>query len=263
MTIGTAWILMFSSIIVLFAFGVVIGIINGFFKTKNPNVNLFDAIMLGMLASFIICGIIGFYQNKKELFFTHAVSKPILLVSLLMGFLWSYISSILFDYYSINPEASKMSLGLSGTWWFAILLNVALVVFQIGVIGHGLLRNYPFNKALITVCFISVSFFVPAAVVAMIFQSLILFFLYHRTASFWLVLVVSNLMYLPSYFGRYIFGGNEVTRNFYKLDILPNAQMYYLVWVICLIALVFSAFWINKKAKVIDWQRASEYESFD
>ncbi|MBP6620018.1 MAG: hypothetical protein KA188_07170 [Leadbetterella sp.] len=257
MTIGTAWILMFSSMALMFLLAVVYGIL-GFVNKKTFSMNnSVDLVMVVMVLSFLIFALIGFFINKKELPYFAKVSPKILLILFVIAMLWSVIASFFLDYY-LNKEKMEQMEGISRTWWFAIILNTSMMIFQIGVIGHGLLRNYNLKKSMIAISFICIVFYMPAAVSSMIIQSMILLYVYYRTASFLMVLYTSTLMFMPDYLYRSIFEIHQLNYNFYKNEIFPSPAVYYVVWVLAIFALSGALWYLKQNTKVIKWERDEE-----
>ncbi len=257
MTIGTAWILMFSSMALMFLLGISYGVAAGMGKINARSENAFDFVMLFMVVSFLIFAGIGFIINKKELPYFSKVSSKIWFLVFVLSLLWNFVASIFSDYYLLNAEMNQ-SVGFSKSWWFAIILNAALVIFQHGVIGHGLLRNYNLKKSIIAISFICIVFYIPAAVFVLIIQSAMLLFIYYRTASFWLVLVNSTVMYLPDYIYRGIYKLEKMNYNYYKNLILPSDFTYYCVWVSVVFATCGVLWYFKNSTRPIKWQRDEE-----
>lgn len=254
MTIGTAWVLMFSSMALMFLLSFAYGIASFINKTPITTGNSMDVVMLVMVMSFLVFALVGFYINKKELPYNNNVSKRTMCILFIIAMLWSVISSIFLDYF-ISNEAMDQVQGISKTWWFAIILNTALMIFQIGVLGHGLLRNYNLKKSMIAISFICIVFYMPAAASSMVIQSMILLYIYYRTASFLMVLLTSTVMYMPQYIFRGIYNISKLNYNFYKNEIFHSDSVYYIVWVLAIFALIVALWFFKQNTKTIKWER--------
>ena len=254
MTIGTAWILMFSSVALMFLLGFGYGITSAVSKEPISMSNSVDLVMIVMVLSFLTFALIGFFINKKELPYFAKVAPKVLLILFVIAMLWNIIASLFMDYF-INKEMMNKLEGISRTWWFTTILNISMMIFQIGVIGHGLLRNYNLKKSMIAISFICIVFYMPAAVTSMIIQSMILLYVYYRTASFLMVLLTSTMMYMPDYFYRGVFDIQQFNYNFYKNEILPSHTVYYVVWVLAIFALMGALWYLKQNTKVIKWER--------
>jgi hypothetical protein len=261
MTIGTALMLMFGAMFSIFIIAGLYGIIKGFKGQKPGSGDAIDLTLTAMVISFAIFSVIGFYVNKKEKFCTNRVGVFTILMGSLVGLLWFVVSSVFYDFYNLNNSINTD--GISNTWWFSMAINTVFVLLQIGIIGHGLLRNYDFKKALLVSSIMCVSMFMPAAVISLVFQTGILLFLYYRTASFYLVLAISVVIYTPEYILRNLYNFKGVGRNLLKLDIIKNDTIYFSVWFGCLIALSFCIYILFKNTKTIAWQRESEFVDFE
>ena len=257
MTIGTAWILMFSSMALMFVLAFAYGFASAFYKKPIETSISVDLVMVVMVMSFLIFALIGFYINKKELPYFTKVSKKAMLILFIIAMLWSVISSFFLDYFITNDVIDQVQ-GISKTWWFATILNASMIIFQIGVIGHGLLRNYNLKKSMIAISFICIVFYMPAAVSSMVIQSMILLYIYYRTASFLMVLLTSTFMYMPQYIFKGIYNNTKLNYNFYKNEIFPSDNVYYAVWVLAIFALIGALWFFKQNTKTIKWEREEE-----
>lgn len=258
MTIGTAWILMFSSIAVLFLCGVVFGIYMAAKGGKQGMGQAVDFVMISLVCSFLLFAGIGFLINKKEKFYTQKVKPEVILWAVLIAILWGFVSSFFMDYF---PKYDGMApIGeLTNNWVFGVLLNSAMIIFQIGVIGHGLLRNYELRRAMITISFVCITFYIPAAVISLVLQSMILLYIYYRTESFWVVYACSILMFTPQYLFKYIFNAPAINFNFWRVYILPNDTIYYVLLVLSLVGIGVLLRQIKAKTVLIKWLKEYEY----
>lgn len=257
MTIGTAWVLMFSSVALLFLSGFIYGIMLSQSKKTISMTESTDMIMIFMVLSFLVFATIGFYVNKKELPYFSNVSSKVMMILFVVAICWSVISSIFLDYFMMSEEMNKMT-GFSKSWWFATILNASMIIFQIGVLGHGLIRNYTLKKSMIAISFICIVFYMPAAVSSMVIQSMILLYIYYRTASFWVVLLTSTLMYVPEYIFREIYAMPKLNYNYYKNVIMPSTSVYYTVWAFAVLGLITALWYLKQNTQVIKWERDDE-----
>jgi hypothetical protein len=260
MTIGMALMLMFGSMFFIFMLAGIYGGINGYTQEKLDQQAAIDLTLVAMLISFCVFSVIGFYVNKKELFHTKKPDIYIVFMGFLIGILWSLVSTIFADYYNIDK---RVTAGMSNTWWFSFLTNCLFVLLQIGIIGHGLLRNYDFKKTLFTSSFLCVSLFLPAAVISMVFQTGILLFIYYRTASFYFVVLISIIMFSPFYIFKSLYGFQNISYNYLRLEVFKNDTVYYGFWLACIIALIFCLYLVYKNTKEIAWLRETEYVDLD
>ena len=257
MTIGTAWVLMFSSVALLFLSGFIYGIMHAQSKKPISMSESTDMIMIFMVLSFLVFAMIGFYVNKKELPYFSKVSSKVMLILFVVAMCWSVISSVFLDYFQVSESMDKVA-GFSRSWWFAIILNTSMIIFQIGVLGHGLLRNYSLKKSMIAISFICIVFYMPAAVSSMVIQSMILLYIYYRTSSFWVVLLTSTLMFVPEYIFRGMYDMPKFNYNYYKNIVMPSPTVYYSVCCFAVLALVPALWYLKKQTQTIQWEKEDE-----
>ncbi len=256
MTIAKAWMLMLSGIFVFLLLAVAIGFYNGYKKNVMLDAEI---LVFGVLIAIIcLCCLWGFFINKKQLPFFNKPTPESIILSVIVALAWFYISPIINDLLPYESKSSDKRTDLP--LLFESLLSLSFAVLQIGVIGHGLLKNYQFGKVLFTVAAMSIIFVVPQAVVGMALQTLLMFYVYYRTASFQLPVLMSLVISILEEFFRRVLKINISYNNFIK-SLIDNTTVYYLGLVLCVALIAMCFFYIKKRTQVIAWQRPDEDES--
>ncbi|WP_255037235.1 hypothetical protein [Lacihabitans soyangensis] len=261
MTIGIAWLLMFFSMLSVVLVGYLMGL---YIMSNSINVrssDLLDYSSVALVISFFIYSIVGFFLNQKEFPKNNKITLKVLIITIIIGLLWSFLSSLLTEHYVINVDMFKQR-KITGTWWFGLILSSAMAIFQIGILGHGLLRNYPFNKALVAVSFVCIAYYIPVAVVSMVIQTSLLFLIYYRTGSFFLVLSTSWIIQTIDYFLRELLNIQEPNFNYYKQTIFQSASTYYIFCILAFLLLLGSMLVLKRISPKIQWQKDDSFSIF-
>ncbi len=259
MTIAKAWMLMATTIVILV---LSIGIFNYFIsvnKTLTPTLEDSIFYLTSYIFVFFLGSLSGFFVNKKQLPFFRKTTFLIYIWGFMIAIVWCYINPIILDLLPLNPVSFKDNK-------IFLLLNMIVILFyivlQIGIIGHGLLKNYTFRNALFTVIAVSITLIDPQSVLILIFYSSILYYIYYRTASFQLVIFIVTISatvetLLPVYFDAN-FTGNYV-RNYF----IQNNTLYYAGFVACVGLIIGGSYYIKTHTQLIEWQRPEEDENIE
>lgn len=260
MTIAKAWMVMVTCVIVFMIGAIIIGGVLGYRKA-DPQEFMENGIFILMVLILILSSLWGFYINKKQLPFFNKPSVSITLICIIISVAWSYISPIIVEFLPFNEKESDNIERVGIHFLLGVLSSTLFTFLQIGVIGHGLLKNYLFKQVIFTVAAVSIVMVIPQAVIGMFFQTAIMFYIYYRTASFLLPIIMSIAFSVVEYIFRIYLGNNIVTKNYIKFDFIQNDTVYYL-GLMASIAIIIAGLWyIKKQTKVIAWQRPEDDES--
>jgi hypothetical protein len=260
MTIAKAWILMVSAVI-LFLIGMfILGVIAAL-KNINP-IYLIENAIFGILAIIIfLCALWGFFINKRQLPFFQKQSLFSVLVCIIIALAWSFISPIIVDFLPFNEDESNNLQRVGVHTLLGLMLSLLFTTLQIGIIGHGLLKNYLFKQVIFTVATVSIVMVIPQAVIGLFIQTLIMFYIYYKTASFQLPLLMTATLSLVEDIFKFIFGNGVATKNYIRIYLVPNEILYYLDIFACFCIIIGGLFYIKNQTKAIEWQKPQEDEN--
>lgn len=260
MTIAKAWMVMVTCVIVFMLGTIIIGGVLGYRKA-DPQEFMENGIFILMVLILILSSLWGFYINKKQLPFFNTPSVSITLVCIIISLAWSYISPIIVEFLPFNEKESDNIERVGIHFLLGVISSSLFTFLQIGVIGHGLLKNYLFKQVIFTVAAVSIVMVIPQAVVGMFFQTVIMFYIYYRTASFLLPIIMSITLSVVEYIFRIYLGNDIVTKNYIKFDFVQNNTVYYLGLLASIAIIIAGLLYIKKQTKVIEWQRPEEDEN--
>ncbi|KPM48476.1 hypothetical protein AFM12_07545 [Jiulongibacter sediminis] len=134
---------------------------------------------------------------------------------------------------------------------------MGLIFLQIGIIGHGLFKNYSLGVALGTTCLISLINFEPKTVLAMFILIGILTFFYYRTGSFEIVILGTLVYFLIDLLLLQFIDFNVMAENNYRYVILGNDVAYFGVMLVSVLLLLFLMRQVGQ-LKQIQWKQKTE-----
>ena len=260
MTIAKAWMVMVTCVIVFMLGTIIIGGVLGY-RRADPQEFMENGIIILMVLILILSSLWGFYINKKQLPFFNKPSVSITLVCIIISLAWSYISPIIVEFLPFNEKESDNIERIGIHFLLGVISSTLFTFLQIGVIGHGLLKNYLFKQVIFTVAAVSIVMVIPQAVVGMFFQTAIMFYIYYRTASFLLPIIMSITFSVVEYIFRIYLGNDIVTKNYIKFDFVQNNTVYYLGLLASITIIIAGLLYIKKQTKTIEWQRPEEDEN--
>ncbi len=260
MTIAKAWMVMVTCVIVFMLGTIIIGGVLGYRKA-DPQEFMENGIFILMVLILILSSLWGFYINKKQLPFFNKPSVSITLVCIIISLAWSYISPIIVEFLPFNEKESNNIERVGIHFLLGVLSSTLFTFLQIGIIGHGLLKNYFFKQVIFTVAAVSIVMVIPQAVIGLFFQTAIMFYIYYRTASFILPLVMTLIFNIVEVIFRIYLGNDIVTRNYIKFDFVQNNTVYYLGLLASITIIIVGLLYIKKQTKTIEWQRPEEDEN--
>lgn len=260
MTIAKAWMVMVTCVIVFMLGALIIGGVLGY-RNADPQEFMENGIFILMALILILSSLWGFYINKKQLPFFHKPSVSIILVCITISLAWSYISPIIVEFLPFNEKESDNIEQVGIHFLLGVISSALFTLLQIGIIGHGLLKNYFFKQVIFTVAAVSIVMVIPQAVIGLFFQTAIMFYIYYRTASFLLPLLMSITFSVVEYIFRIYLGNNIVTKNYIKFDFVQNDTVYYLGLLASISIIIAGLLYIKKQTKTIEWQCPEEDEN--
>lgn len=257
MTIGKAFTVVFTLVFITFAISVFFGILFG--ENKSEAVKLVeDNVFILLLIIFLLGNIWAYFINKKELPFFRKTPISIILISIVVALAYAYISPAIIDIYPFSNKEKETLENISVTNILTLLISIFFTSLQIGFIGHGLLKNYQFKQAIFTVAAVSIMFFVPQAVIGLMFQSMIMFYIYYRTASFQLPIIITIIFSLVEDFLKFIYGYDISKENYIRTYLVQDNTLYFAGLVACVCVIFGGLYYIKKQTKTIEWQSSEE-----
>ena len=115
-------------------------------------------------------------------------------------------------------------------------------------------------QVLFTVAVVRIVMVVPQAVIGLIFQTLIMFYIYYRTASFQLPLLMTTVFIMVEETFKLTWGQGISTKNYIKIHLIQNDNLYYIGLLIAISITLAGLFFIKKQTTPIAWQRPEEDE---
>lgn len=260
MTIAKAWMLMVTAVVLLFLCTFTLGAVAAL-KNVNPNGLLETAIFVLLTIIIFSCTVWGYFINKRQQPFFQKQPLSIIFACIIIALAWSYISPIIVQFLPFNETDSHNleSIGIQG--FLGLILSLLFTTLQIGVIGHGLLKNYLFKQVIFTVAAVSIVMLIPQAVIGLIFQTLIMFYIYYKTASFQLPLLMTAILSLADGVFKYSFGDKIITKNYIRIYLMPNDLTYYIGIFVLIAIIIGGLYFIKSQAQSIEWQRPQEDET--
>ena len=261
MTIAKAWILMVSAVLLFIVSVFVVALIS---KINKRDISDFVHTHLSwiMISVFSVCSLWGFNINKRELPFFQKPSFAIIITCMMIAIAWSYVSPIVGDLLPFSERESKnVEISAKIEIFLGLLITLIFTVLQIGIIGHGLLKNYFFKQVLFTVAAVSMVLVVPQAVIGLLFQTVIIFYVYYRTASFQLPLLMASVLTISEETFKFLYGDSITSKNYIRINFMPNETSYHMGIIACLGIIIGGLYFIKSKTTTIAWQRPEEDEN--
>lgn len=261
MTITKAWILFVSMFLLYFLIGAIQGVIQASKGAELGSMDLLSSsLVINCLVSTIMC-VIAYFVNIKELPRFEKPSIQAFLIALAVGVLLRFALSIVEEipFKLVTDDVLKEMMSIGPLLLF--LPALVLMIFQVGFIGHGLLRNYGFATALLTTVLVSIVNFELKSIISMMVLTGFGLLVYYRTSSFWLYLTLilpyfSMDIILSSFFDFGLFGFNN-----FRHKLIQNDTTYFallgLSFVLLLIAI---RYYVSKQPQ--DWKRHDELPEF-
>ncbi len=182
-------------------------------------------------------------------------------IAIIIALAYAYVSPAIVDIYPFDNKEKEALENISATNILTLIISIFFTSLQIGFIGHGLLKNYQFKQAIFTVAAVSIMFFVPQAVIGLMFQSMIMFYVYYRTASFQLPIIMTILFSLVEDFLKSIYGYDIGKENYIRTLLVQNNTLYFAGLVASVCVIFGGLYYIKKQTKLIEWQRPDEQET--
>jgi hypothetical protein len=259
MTIAKAWMVMVTCVIVFILGAGIIGGVLGYQKVDAQEF-MEEGVFILLVLILTLSSLWGFYINKKQLPFFNKSSVSVVFVCIIVSLAWSYISPIIVEFLPFNEKESDNIERVGIHFLLGVLSSTLFTVLQIGIIGHGLLKNYLFKQVIFTVAAVSIVMVIPQAVIGLFFQTTIMFYIYYRTASFLLPLIMTVIFNIVEDIFKFYLDSNIVTRNYIKFDFVQNETLYFVGLLVCIAIIIGGLYFIKTQTKVIAWQRPEEDE---
>lgn len=259
MTIAKAWMLMVMTVISFFCFRYIFQFLNN--QAISPvsfSSSQSRYIAMGLAMS-IGCAI-GYFINKKEQLSFKKVSLSSIFCCFLIAWAWCFTSPIIYDIMPLNiPKPPKVE-SLEPRFFITTIALVLMAILQIGIIGHGLLKNYSFKDVIFTVAAVSIIMITPQVVMSLVFQLLFLFPIYYRTASLILPILVVAVTNITEETIMIIFDADFST-NYVRTYFFQDTLMYSIGFIIAFLVIVGGVLYIKKCSKPIQWLKPEEDET--
>ncbi|SOE21635.1 hypothetical protein SAMN06298216_2092 [Spirosomataceae bacterium TFI 002] len=262
MTISKAWILFLSMLIAQLITGGIVGYKIAKARGEGAVIeNPYGMTMYYTLGAYIILCVIAFYINKKELPRFNIPSFQRVGFAIIIAIFIRILSSVLEDLpFSFITQESIEQMG-QFNYTFIVLQSLVIIFFQVGFIGHGLLRNYEFITAAITTTLVSIVHFEPKSILSMIVLVGIMLYIYYKTSSFWLVIIIGLVyMYIDVVMALF-YDMNIFHNNNWRNVIIGNDASYYSLVAFCVLGTA-GLLYIISRIDPLEWQRSDELPEF-
>lgn len=261
MTITKAWMLFISMFLFYFLFGVIQGVIQA---SKGAELNskdlLTSSLIINSIVSTTMC-VIAYFVNMRELPRLIKPSVQAILVALGVGLLMRFSLSIVEEipFSMITEDTLNQMMSLNPLLMF--LPVIVLMVFQVGFIGHGLLRNYGFATALLTTVLVSIVNFELKSIISMMVLTGFGLLVYYRTSSFWLYLALIFPYFTIDFGLSFLLDFGMFGFNNFRYKIIQNDTVYFvLLGLSVLLLLVAMRYYLSKKPQ--EWKRHDALPEF-
>jgi membrane-associated HD superfamily phosphohydrolase len=260
MTVANAWMLLFACIGFLIVLMVAFVYYNKRIAQKDAEFEV-EYILYTFILIFSLVSLLGIYKINKELPYFKSIGRGDFLGVLLISTTWIIFSTVFDEFASLfqSDSKDKNDVFSHSRWILDIFVSVSFALFQIGVISHGLFKNYAFKKAIFTIFFSGLVFIIPHIALPMAFQGLMFAIIYYALGSFQTVLISAILVSVPEYLFWYFYGiknSNPIKNNW-----IVNEPIYYLVTVLAFVFWLYFLFRLYKNRAKIHWEEVPSYEN--
>ncbi len=265
MTIFKAFLLVFLCVIFIHFIGFFfkVGFLYSLFKTFVDDTSFVEIKLntYSYLISYSVFILIGLRLNNNEIPYFRSAKRSDYLKVIVLGMLWNVVGIFLIQivgdnsigYVEVNQDFTEIF------DWKGLLRPLAFImslVFLIGIVGHGLLRNYKFMTTVVIITFFALPYLNPIIVVAYMLMNLLLIYIYYYSQAFQLLIIFTVVSSLVEYALAYFYSPGELRYgNIIKNHLIGDSGFYYLFMLVVIsifIGIIFS--FRNSKSKQF-WNR--------
>ncbi|HLO46659.1 MAG TPA: hypothetical protein VK175_20115 [Leadbetterella sp.] len=259
MTIANAWMLLFTCIGFLIVLMVAFVYYNKRIVQKDAEFGV-EYILYAFVLTFFSVSLLGIWLINKEFPRFKSIKNSDFFNVILISMTWIIFSTVFDEFASLfeSDSKDKNDVFSHSRWILDILVSVSFALFQIGVISHGLFKNYSFKKAIITIFFSGLVFIIPHIALPMAFQGLMFAIIYYALGSFQTVLISAILVSVPEYFFWYFYGVKN--NNPIKNNWIVNEPIYYLATALAFVLWLYFLYRLYKNREQIEWNQTATYE---
>jgi hypothetical protein len=258
MTISKAWILFLSLFIFYIIGGAIVGVLEAMGKKQE---NPFEVSIYISIVAVIILSLIGYFINCKELPRFKSISLLNVTTAITLAICFRIATSIIEDLPFSMIEQAQLEQFAKLSYFAVATQSIMLILFQVGVIGHGLLRNYDLTSAMLTTALVSLINFEPKSIITMILFISLLLYVYYKTASFQMVVIITAFYMFMDYFLKPFFDFKIIDSNNWRTVIIANDTAYYAILALCVLCIAIILKFISK-LKPLDWRRTEVLPEF-
>lgn len=261
MTITKAWMLFISMFLIYFLIGGVFGFIQASRGEKlDPASFIGNTLILNGTVSFLMC-VIAYFVNIREFPRFEKITPKAAFVALFVGVALRFSLSIVEEipFSMVTAESMKEITSLNPLFLFLPVL--ILMIFQVGFIGHGLLRNYGFGTALVTTVLVSIINFELKSIISIMLLSGVGLLVYYRTSSFLLYLILIFPYFIADYFLTIFFDFDLFGFNNFRYVLIKDDTVYFVLLTVSILSVLASIrYYVSLKP--IQWKREDELPEF-
>lgn len=238
MTIFAAFLLVFLCVILIHVIGFFfkVGFLYSLFKTFVYDTSYVEIKLntYSYLLSYSVFILIGLRVNNNEVPYFKSAKRLDYLKVIVLGILWNVICIFLIQllgdnsigYVKVNQDFSEF-FKIKGL--FRPLAFIMSIVFLIGTVGHGLLRNYKLMTTMVVVTFFALPYLNPISVVHYMIMNSFLIYIYYYSQSFHLLVIFAVVGSLAEYALAYFYSPSELRYgNIIKNHLTEDSGFYYL-----------------------------------
>ena len=263
MTIFKAFLLVFLCVIVIHCIGFFYkaGFIYSIFKTLvNDNSDVQIRLnTYSYIISYSIFIFIGLRVNNNEMPYFKSSKLSDYLKVFALGALWNVVSIFLIQLVGDN-SVGNVKVNQDFTEFFGLkgllrpLAFIMSIVFLIGIIGHGLLRNYNLMTTMFVVSFFALPYLNPILVVNYMIMNMLLVYIYYYSKAFQLLLIFAVVASLAEYAFAFFYSPDELRYgNIVKDHLTGDSVFYYLFVAFVIIVFLWILFSFKNSKKTNSW----------
>jgi hypothetical protein len=260
MTIFKAFLLVFLCVSLIHIIGWFseTGFLYGLIQASVNNTAkiIFKPNSYGQLISYVVFIFIGWKINKYEIpLFSKSKFSDYLKV-LILGVLWIVFCIFLNDMVTtknigtvaVNQDFKEY---FNFTGSLRNVNSILYALFYLGVLGHGLLKNYKFKEIIVILAFFSLPVLHPTVVLQYLFLNLILIYIYYHTLAFQLILFFLVIAAIIDHVFVLLYSPHELRyENIIKDQIIGNEIAYYLFMSIVIVSFLYILFSFKNPEKL-------------
>ncbi len=265
MTIFKAFLLVFLCVIFIHVIGFFfkVGFLYSLFSTFVNDTSYVEIKLntYSYIISYAVFILIGLRINNNEFPYFRSAKGIDYLKVIVLGVFWNVIGIFLIQivgdnnigYVNVKQDFTEM-FELKGLLRpMSFLLSV---VFLIGTVGHGLLRNYNFMTVMIVIPFFALPYLNPIIVIAHMLMCLLFIYIYYISGAFQLLIIFAVVSSTVEFTLAYLYGPGELRYgNIIKDNLTGDSGFYYLFMFLVISIYIWVLYSFKNSKNPHSWER--------